>query len=217
MPVPMGRVFEMSAQADKSADLNEQAFAEYHLYTLEHAATLRDRESQRLTMLEPREAKLRPRYLFRGSDPRGVRVQLEGENSAASGLGVPLPAGRVRFYEADPSGALQFTGETRIGHTAENEKLTLDVGIAFDLAAERREVQSRRISDREREYAVEISLRNRKPKDVSIVVEENVPGDYEITQKTHDFTRKDANTIQFVVPVGAGKEVKVGYTVRARF
>ena len=217
MPVPMGRVFEMSAQADKSADLNEQAFAEYHLYTLEHAATLRDRESQRLTMLEPREAKLRPRYPFRGSDPRGVRVQLEGENSAASGLGVPLPAGRVRFYEADPSGALQFTGETRIGHTAENEKLTLDVGIAFDLAAERREVQSRRISDREREYAVEISLRNRKPKDVSIVVEENVPGDYEITQKTHDFTRKDANTIQFVVPVGAGKEVKVGYTVRARF
>ena len=91
------------------------------------------------------------------------------------------------------------------------------MGIAFDLAGERREVQSRRISDREREYAVEISLRNRKPKDVSIVVEENVPGDYEITQKTHDFTRKDANTIQFVVPVGAGKEVKVGYTVRARF
>jgi len=165
----------------------------------------------------PREVKVVPRYLFRGADPRGVRTQLELRNTAASGLGVPLPGGRVRFYEADPSGAIQFTGEARIGHTAEGEKVTLDVGTAFDLAAERRELFSRRISDREREYAVEIKLRDRKPADVTIVVQENVGGDTEITQRSHEFTRKDANTVEFTVPVPAGKEVVVSYTARVRY
>ena len=215
-PMPQARM-EMMVTADKGAEdaLSEQSFSEYHLYTLDHPATLRDRETQRLTMLEPRSIKVEPRYVVRGG--AGVRTQLEVRNDAASGLGVPLPGGRVRFYEADAAGDLQFTGETALAHTAAGEKLTLDVGQAFDLVAERKEMRHRRISDREREYAVEIQLRNRKKQDVTIVVEEGVAGDWEVMQKTHDFTRKDANTIEWKIPVAAGKEITVGYTVRVRY
>jgi hypothetical protein len=217
MPVvPRMAMMAMGAEA-KGADLAEQAFSEYHLYTLGRPATLRDRETQKLTMLEPRPVTVAPRYLFRGAEGRGVRTQIEVRNTAAAGLGVPLPAGRVRFYEKDPAGDLQFTGETHIDHTAEGEKLTLEVGQAFDLVAERRELSNRRISDREREYSVEIKLRNRKKSEVTIVVEESVGGDSEVTQKSHPFTRKDANTLQFDVPVGAGKEVAVTYTVHVRY
>jgi hypothetical protein len=146
-----------------------------------------------------------------------VRTQLVVRNDAASGLGTPLPGGRVRFYEADASGELQFTGETGIAHTAEGEKLTLDVGQAFDLVAERKEMSHRRISDREREYAVEFQLRNRKKTGVTIVVEEGVAGDWEVLKKTHEFTRKDANTLEWKIPVAAGKETMLGYTVRVRY
>jgi len=216
MPVAEGRMMTMKMADVGGEALSEQAFAEYHLYTLERPATLRDRESQRLTMIEPRSIKLEPRYLYRGGSP-GVATQLVVTNDAASGLGVPLPGGRVRFYEADAAGDLQFTGETSIAHTAEGEKLTLDVGQAFDLVAERRELRQRRISDREREYAVEIKLRNRKKSDVTIVVEESVGGDWEVLQKTHEFTRKDANTLEFRIPVAAGKETVLGYTARVRY
>ena len=219
MPVPVaeGRMTMMMKAADAGGEvLQEQGFADYHLYTLPRPATLRDRESQRLTMIEPRPIKLEPRYLYRGGAP-GVTTQLIVMNDAASGLGVPLPGGRVRFYETDAAGDLQFTGESTIPHTAQGEKLTLDVGQAFDLAAERREMSQRRISDREREYSVEIKLRNRKKSDVAIVVEEGVPGDCDILQKTHEFTRKDANTLEFKVPVAAGKEVVLGYTARVRY
>lgn len=216
-PVARGQMQMMMKAADAGGEaLSEQAFAEYHLYTLDRPATLRDRETQRLTMLEPRSIKVEPRYLYRGGGP-GVRTQLVVVNDEASGLGVPLPGGRVRFYEADPAGDLQFTGETAIAHTAEGEKLTLDVGQAFDLVAERRELRQRRISDREREYAVEIKLRDRKKHDVTIVVEENVAGDIEVLQKTHEFTRKDANTLEFRIPVAAGKESVLAYTVRVRY
>jgi hypothetical protein len=215
-PVAEGRMMTMKMADVGGGALSEQAFAEYHLYTLERPATLRDRESQRLTMIEPRSIKLEPRYLYRGGSP-GVSTQMVVTNDAASGLGVPLPGGRVRFYEPDAAGDLQFTGETSIAHTAEGEKLTLDVGLAFDLVAERRELRQKRISDREREYAVEIKLRNRKKSEVTIVVEESIGGDWEVLQKTHEFTRKDANTLQFKIPVAAGKETVLGYTARVRY
>ena len=154
-PRPMlSMAMREAAPAAEKVDLGEESFADYHLYSLGRPATLRDRESQTLTMLEPRAIKVTPRYLYRGGAP-GVAVQLVLENTSASGLGVPLPGGRVRIYEPDPGQALQFTGETRIAHTAEGEKLTLEVGTAFDLAAERREAYNRRISDREREIQIE--------------------------------------------------------------
>jgi hypothetical protein len=219
-PVPLprgGMVMEMAAKADAAPVMVETPFAEYHLYALAGPATIRHGEQQSLVMHEPRDAKVTPRYLFRAGDPRGVAVQLEIVNERASGLGVPVPSGRVRFYEADPSGALQFTGETQVAHVAEGEKMTLDVGTAFDLVAERRELVNRRIADREREVGVEVKLRNRKSTAVTIVLEEPVGGNAEILKSSHPFERKDANTLRAEIPVPAGKEVVVGYTARVRY
>jgi hypothetical protein len=97
------------------------------------------------------------------------------------------------------------------------EKVTLDLGTAFDLAAERRQTDSHRISDRERESSIEVKLRNRKKTAVTIVVEEPVGGDFDVVQKSHDFRKKDAGTIEFDVPVPAGKESVLTYTVRVRY
>jgi len=204
------------AGSEEKADMSEESFADYHLYSLDRPATLRDRESQALSMIPPRAVKVTPRYLYRGGG-RGVTAQLIAENTPAAGLGMPLPGGRVRVYESDPSGALQFTGETRIEHTAEGEKVTLDVGTAFDLAAERREVYNRRIGEREREYQVEVKLRNRKKGDVTILVEEPAAGDHEVLKSSHPPTRKDANTLQFTLPVPTGQETVLTYTLRVRF
>jgi hypothetical protein len=215
-PAPLvQRAFAMSAKAAPGADLSEQVFSEYHLYTLDRPATLRDRETQSLSMLEPRAVKLSPRYFYRAG-AAGVMSQIEIMNEKEAGLGVPLPGGRVRIYEADASGAFQLAGESSLRHTAAGEKLTLDVGQAFDLAAERRQTSEHRISDHEREYSIEVVLRNHKPQDVAIVVEEPLRGDSEVIAKTHEFVRKDSNTLQFTVPVPAGKEVKLGYTARVR-
>ena len=218
-PMPMMRAMAMDGgmKAAGAPDLSEEGFSEYHLYTLGRPATLRGREQQSFSMIEPRVVKVTPRYAYRGGDPRGVMSQMVIVDSKEAGLGLPLPAGRVRFYETDAAGAPQFTGESAIQHTPEGEKLELEVGVAFDLKAERRDVFNRRISDREREYAAEIRLRNHKAVDVVILVQESVGGDTEITQKTHEFTRKDAGTIEFAIPVAAGKEAVLSYTARVRY
>jgi hypothetical protein len=215
-PVMAAGYRELTMAAEAKADLSEQSFADYHLYSLDRPATLRDKESQSLSMLTPRAVKVTPRYLVRGG-VASVATQLQLENTGAGGLGVPLPGGRVRVYESDPSGALQFTGESRIAHTAEGEKVTVEVGTAFDLAVERRELYNRRITDREREQSIEIKLRNRKKTDVSILVEEPVAADHEVLKSSHPSTRKDSNTLQFTLPVPAGKEAVLTYTVRLRY
>jgi hypothetical protein len=216
MMVSMLRSAGAAMEASDAADLSEEGFSEYHLYSLGRPATLRGSEQQSFTMLEPRAVKVTPRYVYRGGDARGVMSQMIIVNAKDAGLGVPLPAGRVRFYEPDADGVPQFTGESNIQHTPEGEKLELEVGTAFDLAAERAMISSRRISNTEREYAVRIKLRDRKKSDVVIVVQESVGGDTEITQKTHEFTRKDAGTIEFTIPVKAGQEVVLEYTARVR-
>ena len=214
---PVMQYMARAEEAKAAPDLTEAGFSEYHLYTLGRPATIRSHESQSLTMIDPHSVTLKPRYFYRGGDSRGVVTQLELMNSKDNGLGVPLPAGRVRFYESDAAGALQFTGETHIQHTPSGEKLTLDVGSAFDLSAERRQTAEHRISDREREYSYEIKLRNHKDRDVVIVCDEPVSGDVDVTAKSHDFTRKDSNTLEFNVPVPAGKEARLTYTARVRF
>ena len=212
-PMMAMKVLSMDAAGEAPA---EQAFADYHLYTLPGTVTLRDRESQTLVLLEPKSVAVRPQYIF-GGHAAGVRWKLELVNSAKDGPGAPLPAGRVRCYAPDADKDLQLTGETWVKHTAVDEKLTLEMGVAFDLAAERKQLSERRLSEREREYSVEIKLRDRKKEDVTIVVEEPVSGDVELVKSSLPATREGANLIRFSVPVAAGKEVVLTYTARQRW
>ena len=207
----------MTASAPAGADLAQQAFSEYHLYTLERPAVLREHETQSLAMLEPRTIRVTPRYLYRGGDPAGVTAQMLVPNVRADGLGVPIPAGRVRVYEPDAAGRVHFAGEDAVRHTPEGDTLTISVGQAFDLSAERRELDSRRISDRERENSVAIVLRNHKRTGVTITVEERPGGDIEVVRSSHPVARREAGALWFDVPVAAGASVTLTYTIRQRF
>jgi len=218
-PMPREAMMTMAGGFAKGAtdQLAERTFSEYHLYTVPGSVTLRDRESQTLVLLEPHAVAVKPLYVYRGGNPSGVAAQLEMVNSARAGVGAPIPAGRVRTYAPDADRELQLTGETTVKHTAVDEKLTLDMGYAFDLAAERHVTEEHRISDREREYSVEIKLRNRKSTDVTIAVEEPTGGDVQVLRSSLPVTRDEANTLKFSVPVPAGKEVVLTYTARQRF
>lgn len=218
-PMPRAEVMMMKMSEDGAAGgaPSEQAFADYHLYTLPGTATLRDRESQTLVLLEPRDVTVKPLYVYRGGDARGVQAKLELVNSAREGVGAPIPGGRVRCYAPDGDQDLQLTGETNVRHTAVDEKFTLEMGHAFDLAVERKQVAERRVSDREREYSVEVKIRNRKKVDVTISVEEPVSGDVEVIKSSLPATRTDANLLKFTAPVASGKEVVLTYTARQRW
>jgi hypothetical protein len=135
-------------------------------------------------------------------------------NKLENGLGKPLPAGIFRIYQKDAE-SLEFIGEDRIDHTPRNEVAKLSVGKAFDLRGTKKVISSQKVSERAKRQQIEIELRNNKlNEDVSIIVEEvlMVP-DWEIEKTNFEYTKEDAQRIEFKIPVKAGKSETLRYTV----
>ena len=65
--------------------------------------------------------------------------------------------------------------------------------------------------------AFELSLRNHKKEDVTVKVIEPIPGDWTMLSSSHEYTKTEAFTAEFAIPVPKDKEVKLTYRVRMRF
>ncbi|UCD62894.1 MAG: DUF4139 domain-containing protein [Candidatus Zixiibacteriota bacterium] len=197
------------------AGFEEKAFFEYHLYTLPRKATLANREIKQIALFEPARAAVEKVFIYRPErNPSKVEVAVKFTNDAASGLGLPLPAGRTRLFKADEDGSLILLGEDNIDHTPKNEEVKVTVGYAFDIAAEERVMEQRKVSQRVIDKDIEIELRNRKDDPVTVEVEKKLYGFWDIQQSNLEFEKKDATTVIFKVPIKPDETVTVRFTVR---
>ncbi len=208
-----------------AAVAQEEAFAEYHLYTLPRPTTLRDKQKKQVTLLEADRVHAVRHYVVSAGgswyqaraaqERQDVRVDVELANTKASGLGMPLPGGVVRLYQLDSRGTPQFIGEDRIAHTPEGEHVSLTVGTAFDVTAQRRQTDFRSFTSAT-ESAYEITLRNHKDAPVTVEVREHLPGDWEILSSSLPYRKLSAFEVQFDVPVKADEQAVLTYRVRVR-
>ena len=228
----------MAAQAPPGT-VTEKAFDEYHLYSLARPATLHDRETKQVEFIRASGVQSQKVFIYdgmklgrwitypmenrRNNEELGneseskVAVVREFKNSEANRLGMPLPKGRVRFYRQDEGGQLEFTGENMIDHTPRDETLRIFTGNAFDLVGERKRTNYKAdTSRRTTEESYEITLRNHKKEPVEIRVVEHLFRWYtwEITEKSDPFTKTNAQTIEFRIPLKPDEERAVRYTVR---
>jgi hypothetical protein len=197
--------------------LEEKAFFEYHMYTLDSPTTIKDKEVKQIQLFPARDVAAVKEYNLDSNRGNGVRVVMRFENSEKSGLGVPLPAGKVRVFKADTDGSLEFLGEDSIDHTPRDEEVKVFVGNAFDIVAERLRTDYEKISDRVVMETFEISLSNHKDEDVVVTVTEHVYGDWDVRRESHPFKKIKSDTIEFEIPVEANAEAVLTYTVRRKF
>lgn len=206
---------ELSVLAKAAPAFEEKAFFEYHLYTLKRPATVRDNEIKQLSLFEPAAVRAQKVYTYDGGrDDDKVRVTMEFVNSTASGLGMPLPKGKIRVMKADSDGSLEFVGEDQIDHTPKDEKVRALLGNAFDVVGERVQTDHTQISPRVYDETIEITLRNHKSDSVTVVVVEHFWGDWTITDESQTHVKKDALTAEWRLPVAADGQAKLRYTVR---
>jgi hypothetical protein len=110
-----------------------------------------------------------------------------------------------------------FIGEDRIEHTPKDEFLNIKIGNAFDVVAERKQTDYKKIADRVYEMAYEITLRNHKETPVTVQVNEPIGGDWEMVSSTYEAKKMDAFAAQFNVPVKANGESVVKYRIRVHW
>lgn len=193
----------------------EKVFFEYHLYTLPRRATLANKEQKQISLFEPASTKVEKVFLFKpGNNNSKVEVIIKFVNSEKAGLGMPLPAGRIRLFKADDDNSLILLGEDNIKHTPKNEELKLKVGNAFDLIGRESILNKKIISHKIEDHDIEIELTNRKDSVVRIEIEKKLYGFWEITQADFEYEKQDAQTILFKADIKADSKVKLKYSVR---
>jgi hypothetical protein len=225
----VGKVQEMRMAADAISQMAEEGLFEYHLYTLQRPTTVLNNEQKQVTLLHASGVGVTKRLVLVGqpsyyraqtgeiASGQKVSVFLEFRNSEANQLGMPLPRGIVRVYKADKSGAQQFIGEDQIDHTPRDELLRIRMGDAFDVVADRRQMEWRITGSCQSQSAWEIELRNRKDEAVDVDVMEPVGGDWTILESSHQWERVDARTFRFRVAVPARSTQKVTYRVQVKW
>ena len=219
-PMMAEAMYDRAAGASMKAapQFEEKSLFEYHLYTLQGKTTVKDKETKQLSLLTASNVPAKKIYVYDGAQKgQKVNVLMEIVNSKENNLGMPLPKGKVRVYKQESNANQHFIGEDMIDHTPKDEKVRLYLGDAFDIVGERKQTNERVISDREREYSYEISLRNHKDTPVTVTIVEHLWGDWKVTQSSHGYNKKDANTLEIPVEIPKDGAVTVTYTERTKW
>lgn len=208
----------------------QEGFSEYHLYSLERRTSIQNNESKQISLLNgtgvPVEKYLMVEgqaYYYRNPQgignamPQPVKVYYRFKNDQKSQLGMPLPAGTVRVYQADSKGGIQFVGEDRISHTPKDETVKIYVGNAFDVVCERKQTDYKKLASNLYEMEYEITLRNHKDGAVTVEVREPVGGDWEVVNSNFKPEKLDATTIGFQIPVEKDGTATLTYRVRVKW
>jgi len=222
-------VARLAVAEGAAPSMAEEALFEYHLYTLDRPTTIADNQTKQVALLSAPAVSCKKDYVLKGGgyyygssygdlgQKMKVAVYLEFKNDEESGMGIPMPKGIVRVYKKDSAGGEQFVGEDRIDHTPKNEKVRLKLGDAFDVTADKKQTDFKKLGDRTFESAYEIVLRNAKPEPVTVRVLEPVPGEWEIRQESHPHTKEASGTAQWLITVGPESKETLTYRVRVRF
>jgi hypothetical protein len=229
----MEKRMEMDAAAARpaaAAGMAQEAFSDYHLYTLGRRTTINNNETKQVSMLTGTGVPTLKRYVvngqhyyYRNAQHPGaplkdvVQVFYQFKNEQKGGLGVPMPAGTIRVYQADSRDGVHFVGEDRISHTPKDETINIKIGNAFDVVCERKQTDFRKISSGVYEFEYEITLRNHKATAVSVEVNEPIGGTWTMLRSSHKWTKTDAWALQFGVPVAADGTAVLKYRVRVTY
>jgi len=233
MRVRKAVMMEDAVSMAASAPMREESLFEYHLYSLQRPTTIRNNQTKQVSLLNASSVPVQKEFRLQGSPYyyRGqqgdlgqklkVGVFVEFDNRKENNLGMPLPKGIVRVYKQDKSGSPQFVGEDRVDHTPENETVRLKLGDAFDVTADRKQTDFRKLGGDGRynyrfESAYEITLKNAKDEEVTVTVAEPVPGDWRMLSESHKHSKASSDMALWKIAVPARGETMLTYRVEVK-
>ena len=235
------RVYAMAQSVSVEPEVTQKAFDDFHLYDLNRTVSLRNGEIKQIQFIEASGVTLARSYMYDGArgnlqpytnfddninqqrnyglDSANTKVQImqQIKNSQANHLGIPLPAGRIRLYRRDSDGQVEFVGESTINHTPTEDTVKITTGSAFDIKGARRQTDFHvNQNGQTLDETFEIKLTNQKPQPITVNILEHLyrGNNWEIQEKSVDYTKLDSHTIQFPVQVPAKGEAKLTYSVR---
>jgi hypothetical protein len=197
-------------RAAKTPEVPLEPLVDYHRYKLPFKVTVGENESKQAALFQPLSMTVEHHYKYKWSETKSsVKSVISFQNSEESGLGFPLPPGRISIMDGETG---TFLGSGDFEGAPAGEEAEVVIGTAFDIKAERKRIDHKKIARNRNSDTFEIEIRNHKPDEVRLVIEEELYGYWEIVEKSDDFTKKDFQTIEFEIEVPGSGEKTVTYT-----
>lgn len=217
-----------------AAPMAEESLLEYHLYTLDRPTTIAENQTKQVALLSATGVPVRKELVLKGADyyyqssygdlgqKMKVGVFVEFDNKESAKLGMPFPKGIMRVYKKDSAGNAQFVGEDRIDHTPKNETVRLKLGEAFDVTADKKQTDFKKLPNPAKgssafESAYEVVIKNAKKERVTVIVQEPIPGDWKILKTNHPSEKVTSNTAAWKIDVPAEGKTTLIYRVQVRY
>lgn len=172
----------------------------YYIYQIPQATTLKDGQIKQVSFLAApkvtyqKEGVILSQIYFGNNKTSYKNVHPEVvytfKNDADGGLGLPLPEGKISFYDYDKNGSLQFVGENVMTNKAKGEEIKLTLGRFFDVYAsgavneltksvKRRYKKTQTdkcfVAETVYDYDITYSVVNKSADDVVIRLKQNLP------------------------------------------
>lgn len=208
-------------KAEMSRSLSKKnipdALGDYHIYSAGKIKNFTAKENLTVGIYGPLNVNYEKNYVFenfeRQQKEEPLKVEYTLSNTEKDGLGIVLPAGKVDIYTSSSKGGFEYIGSDRLGQVPKGESSTIQAGYAFDITGKRKVLNYERQRKSE-EAVIEVSINNTWSETASVNIIEHVNGDWVIKDQSHDYIKKDASTIYFLIDVKPGKKEYITYTYR---
>jgi hypothetical protein len=205
--------------------IEREELADYQLYRLPWRTDLNARQTKQVLLLDEPEVRVERFYGYRldglldppAADVAIPRLMLRFENTAAAGLGEPLPSGVVRVFE-QYAGRDVLAGEAEIGDRPVGLPVELAIGRALDVLLETTLTRDLAGRDRDRVFvAAEHRIVNNKGVPIDVEIRHGVEGQFtnvELERTSHAMRRKYGD-LAWHFTVRPGEEL-LEYEISAR-
>lgn len=204
-----------------------EQLGDFYLYPISERTTIADRQTKQVSFLDVQGVPARRTYEYRvdwlqtTEEPQSFNTVLKFSSSSHGGLGDALPAGTVRFYMKDASGAPQFIGENGIGHTPMGSELALATGQAFDVKVKTTVEKRERLSTSKWRSTMRYEITNAKAQPVQVDLTQSgldfYLADTRIVEESQKSQRVSSNATRWTVDVPANGTATVTATFETRY
>jgi hypothetical protein len=157
----------------------------------------------------------------------GIPVNYKITNDSKSSLGkFALWGGKARIFQDDGHNSTIFLGEDIARLVPVGEKMELYIGDSRDIVVTQRKMEDKQINVRrnkngqivlfDTDEIITAKIENFKDSPAVLTVIEHIPGQWDMKKCNMEYERKDAETIQFEIKLGAHdkKELEMHYNRR---
>lgn len=198
-------MYDAGAAMNSIDSIEPESINSYELYTLPNTATIKDKQTKQISLLEKQGVKYSkefnlhsPLYLSDSYkfEKRHPDITFVIKNSESENLGISLPVGTIRFYEKDKNGNLQFIGSNNINNTAKEETLRLNLGEAFNISVDGKinKVSSKEVSRKPNQfkciivktlttYDAEVTFTNSEKEKNTVIFKQNVADSMQVVKE----------------------------------